>query len=277
LLSATVVVGFLNSLGWRWQTLREVGPEMLVSMSFSILLGWWIYRVIDQSLERAGLIAQLEETRAELITAHHAQGVMAERERMAREIHDTLAQGFASVVMLAQAAGAALDRRPGQVAADLATIETVARENLAEARALVAAFSPVDLDGTTLTQAVRRLAERFGRQTGVEVDLEVRDGVAGLSREQEVVLLRTVQEALTNVRRHAAARHVAVLLLADDEGARVEVRDDGTGFSQPAEDGFGLSGMRRRVSEIGGVLDVASAPGAGTRVVVRLPGTGVGP
>lgn len=274
-LTASATAGFLVSHGWSLGVLRVLGPQMLVSLLFSILLGMWIWRVIEQSGERAELIAQLEATRSELAAAHHAQGVMTERERVAREIHDTLAQGFTSIVMLSQAASAGLATRPERAVAQLAAIEDVARENLAEARALVSAYTPVDLDGSTLTEAVRRLVERFARQTGLQVDLRIGDGVAGLSRAQEVVVLRATQEALTNVRRHARAHRVLVRLEADERGTRVEVGDDGVGFVAPADAapaGFGLAGIRGRVSEVGGELDIASSPGGGTRVTVLLPG-----
>jgi signal transduction histidine kinase len=279
-LTLSCVVGFLSAGGWTMHSLAEIGPSMTVSLLSSLLLGFWISRIIDQSAERAELIEQLEATRSELGEAHHAQGVTAERERMAREIHDTLAQGFTSIIMLSQAARAQLeaqrtDRAP--VAARLDSIEDVARENLGEARALVAAFSPVALHGTTLTDAVRRLAQRFGAETGVAVDVAVGDssgGLALLTRDREVVLLRAAQEALANVRRHAQARLVTIRLTDDGCQATVQVDDDGVGFAPPGTNGtagFGLAGMRGRVRDAGGEVDVVSAPGAGTRVTVRVP------
>ena len=277
-LSVGALGGITAHEGWTAAALADNAPYALVSLLFSLLLGFWISRIIDQSRDRADLIRELEATRSELALADHARGVMAERERMAREIHDTLAQGFTSIIMLSQAAAAGGRRDPDQAVARLQAIEDVARENLAEARALVAAFSPVGLENTTLQGAVRRLAERFGRETGVEVTIEdaLPDG-GGLSRDQEVVVLRAVQEALTNVRRHARARHVGIRLVADDLGARVEIGDDGVGFApeaaRRADGGFGLVGMRGRVAEVGGEVDVASAPGRGTRVTVRLPAT----
>jgi len=202
--------------------------------------------------------------------------VTAERERMAREIHDTLAQGFTSIIMLTQAVRAEVEAGDPQPATDrLEAIELVARENLGEARALVAAFSPVALEGSTLTDAVRRLAERFGTETGVAIDVEVPTdstaALAALTREREVVLLRAAQEALTNVRRHARARLVTVRLSAEDSEALVEVQDDGVGFEPGRGVGFGLTGMRDRAHDTGGELDVSSAPGQGTRVRVRVP------
>jgi signal transduction histidine kinase len=278
--TVSAAAGFAAGEGWQPEAVREIGLQMLVSLLFSLLLGLWISGVIEQSKDRAGLIAQLEATRSELAEVNHAQGVTAERERMAREIHDTLAQGFTSVVMLAQAASAGMQRDPAAARARLGTIEDVARENLAEARALVAAFSPVGLDGVTLPDAVLRLAQRFGTETGLVVDVEVAGELAGLGRRREVVLLRAAQEALTNVRRHAQAQQVTVRLVADDEGARVEVDDDGVGFAVSGTTGtgglgtaagFGLAGMRGRVHEAGGEVDVASEPGRGTRVTVRVP------
>jgi signal transduction histidine kinase len=247
---------------------------MAISLLFSLLLGVWISRIIDQSRDRAELIAQLEAARTQLGEADHARGVMAERERLAQEIHDTLAQGYISIVMLAQAASAGLTKDPQRAADRLAMIEEVARVNLAEARALVAAFSPVDLEGSSLPDALRRLTERFAAQTGLALDVDLADGVAHLARDQEVVLLRAVQEALTNVQRHAGARRVVVRLMVDAAGVRVEVKDDGVGFAADAAgDGYGLAGMRGRVAQVGGELDVDSSLGAGTRVVVRVPVT----
>ncbi len=282
LLTAASTAGFGAFYDWAPGVLAAVVPQMLVSMGFSVGLGIWISRVIDQSRERGELLAQLEQTREELAAAHRAQGVVAERERVAREIHDTLAQGFTSVVMLAQAASGRLarDRDGSSRTADvdravalarLAAIEQVARDNLAEARALVAAFAPPGLDGATLSAALRRLTERFALETGLRVDVELSGALAPLSREQEVVLLRAAQEALTNVRRHARAQRVVVRLVADTVGARVEIGDDGIGLSPRVGEGFGLAGMRGRVTEAGGELNVASSPGTGTTVTVRLP------
>jgi signal transduction histidine kinase len=277
-LTVSSLIGFLTADGWSAHGFWVIGPSVMISLLFSILMGVWISRIIDQSQERAELIAQLQAARSKLGEAHHAQGVMAERERMAREIHDTLAQGFTSVIMLAQVARAQLDDR-APTAAALDSIEDVARENLGEARALVAAFSPVALDGSTLTDAVRRLTQRFGAETGVAIDVEVSGELAGLSRDREVVLLRATQEALANVRRHAQARLVTVRLAEDGVSAMVQVDDDGVGFeptgspagADGATGGFGLAGMRGRVLDAGGDVDVVSAPGAGTRVTVRVP------
>jgi signal transduction histidine kinase len=249
----------------------------VVSMVFSLGLGLWVSRVLYQSAHRADLIEQLERTRAELAAAEHERGVLAERERLAREVHDTLAQGYTSIVVLSQTAAAQLSSDVEGARERLAMIEEVARDNLAEARAVVAAFSPVALEDSTLVEALERLGERFARETGlaVRVDTAALAGSPSLHRDEEVVLLRGAQEALTNVRRHAEARSVVVRLGVAGAGERrqvsVHVEDDGVGFDPASALGSGLDGLRGRVAQVGGAVDVASAPGEGTRVTLRVP------
>ena len=249
----------------------------LVSMVFSLLLGLWVSRVLYQSAHRADLIQELERTRADLAVVERERGVLAERERLAREVHDTLAQGYTSIVVLSQTAAAQLDSDVEAARERLAMIEEVARDNLGEARAMVAAFAPVALEDSTLAEALERLADRFGRETGLAVRLDTAalTGEVALRRDEEVVLLRGAQEALTNVRRHADARSVVVRLSVTGEGDRrqvsVHVEDDGVGFDPRSSSGAGLDGLRGRVAQVGGAVDVASAPGEGTRVTLRVP------
>lgn len=270
-------------------SLADAGPfvtQAAIAIAFSVLLGLWVTQVAEQSEDRAELLAQLEAAQAEAAASHHAAGVMAERERMSREIHDTLAQGFTSVIMLAQTAAADLRRdRPEQAGERLDLIERTARDNLAEARALVAAGAPVGLAESTLTEALERLAVRFGQETGVRVRVVADDAaLAGLARDREVVLLRAAQEALSNVRRHARARNVDLVLTGDPAGrpgdpaasaargvVRLEVVDDGQGMDPTAVEGYGLRGMRDRVTSEGGDLAVTSDVGRGTRVRVTVP------
>ncbi|MEJ1110803.1 MULTISPECIES: sensor histidine kinase [unclassified Kribbella] len=278
--SVLLVIGVgsaqLWSAGWGWDAFWEILPWMAVSLVVSVLFGLWIARVITQSEQRAELIAQLESARDELNEAHHSAGVMAERERMAREIHDTLAQGMTSIVMLAQAAAVELQRGGTDgTAARLAAIEDTARENLAEARALVAAFTPVALSEATLAEVLRRQAERFAAETGVDVQVSLDlpdEEVAALPQGQQVVLLRSAQEALANVRKHAGATQVQITLGLSDGGVWIEIRDDGSGFAPgTSAGGFGLAAMRGRVEESGGSVQVESEPGRGTRVQVLVP------
>jgi signal transduction histidine kinase len=199
---------------------------------------------------------------------------VAERERLAREVHDTLAQGYTSIVVLAQTAAAQLPGDPGAAAERVALIEEVARDNLAEARAMVAAFAPVALDSSTLVEALQRLLERFGRETRLATRLDtaaLREAGPELSRAEEIVLLRGAQEALANVRRHAAASAVVLRLNRVGDTVSVHVEDDGVGFDPAATAGVGLAGLRDRAEAVGGEVDIASVPGQGTRVTVRVP------
>ncbi|WP_136519152.1 sensor histidine kinase [Cellulomonas telluris] len=273
--SVALTVGITASASTRLRPdgagLAEIAGQFAVALVFAVVLGLWVTQVAEQSEERAYLLDELRAAQDELAASHHASGVLAERARLAGEIHDTLAQGFTSVVMLAQAASAELDHdRVDQARTRLRHIEDVARDNLAEARALVAAFAPPGLDDGGLAAALRRLAQRFGEETGVRVQVEdVTDD--GVGREQQVVLLRAAQEALANVRKHAAASSVTLRLVRTGDDVLLEVVDDGTGLAPGTSEGNGLRGMRARVDAAGGALDVSGAPGAGTRVRLRVP------
>jgi signal transduction histidine kinase len=217
------------------------------------------------------LLGKLHAAQAQLALTNHEAGVLAERERLAREIHDTLAQGFTSVVMQAQAATAALDLGDDDAVRErLHVVEETARDNLAEARALVAAFAPVALQDASLPQALGRLGSRFAEETGLAVTVEA-DQVGALSPTVEVVLLRAAQEAFANVRRHARARSVVVRLGQAEKEVTLTVSDDGRGFGPDVTDGFGLAGMRERVRSAGGTLAVGPGDDGGTILCARIP------
>lgn len=240
-----------------------------IQLLFAIAMGMWVTGIVHQSVGRRAVIDELEEARAELATVSHRAGVLAERERLAREIHDTLAQGFTSVVVLLELAESDVDTDPAAARRRLVTARETARQNLAEARSLVAALTPVDLQVAPLPEALGRLTDRFEAETGLPARFSVRGAVRPLAANQEVVLLRSAQEALANVRKHAGAGEVTMTLLYSSEGAVLSVADDGAGFDPAAPTaGFGLAGMRRRVEEIGGALTLHSGPG-GTTAEVR--------
>jgi signal transduction histidine kinase len=238
------------------------------SGGFAVFYGNWVSRIIQQSAERAEIIDQLETTRAELDAAQHEAGRMAERQRLATDIHDTLAQGLTSILMLIQAAQADLDGSHPRAGRHLDLAARTARENLAETRILVEDLAPAQLDGGTLPDALRRLSQA----PGVDASFGLSGAPRPLPMATEVVLLRVCQEALANVRKHAGARSAAVRLDYDPDAIRLEVSDDGAGFD-PARinGGYGLRGMRTRVAEAGGTLTVRSTPGAGTHVSAMVP------
>ena len=235
----------------------------------------FIDAVMRESQQRHRLIAELESTRRELADAERAAGVLGERQRLAREIHDTLAQGFTSIVMLLEAAEAEIGSDQVAARRHLDQARRTARESLGEARGVVWALQPEALDGTSLPQALGRLAERLREETGVMASSRVTGTPYGLTPHAETALLRAAQEALANVRKHAQAHEVVLTLSYVADRVILDIRDDGRGFDPAAGvDGFGLRGMRARMEEIGGSLTVESTPGEGTTLVVAVPATG---
>jgi signal transduction histidine kinase len=270
-LAVAVSVGISSRYAFDLAVMGEVVPQMLVTLVFSIGLGLWFHVAMHRAEEQVRLLGQLHATQKQLALTSHEAGVLAERERLAREIHDTLAQGFTSVVMQAQAATAALDIGDDVAVRErLHVVEDTARDNLAEARALVAAFAPVALQDASLPQALGRLGTRFAEETGLAVAVET-DQVGALSPTVEVVLLRAAQEAFANVRRHAQAASVVVRLGQAEGEVTLTVADDGRGFDAEAVDGFGLAGMRERLRSAGGTLAVGPGDGGGTTLCARVP------
>jgi signal transduction histidine kinase len=242
-------------------------PVAVLGVIFALLVGVYIDRIARQSEERAEIIAELQARRAEVARLSHDAGVAQERARLAAEIHDTLAQGFTSIIALIQAAESVAGTDRDAANRHLGMAVRTARENLAEARALVTALTPVNLRAETLADAIGRQVDRLAEETGLGAEYEV-DGEPGeLPTAVEVVLLRTVQEALANVRKHAQASDVAVRLSFTDTAVTLTVTDDGIGFDSTLDPrGFGLRGMRARAGQIGADLEITSGPGNGTTV-----------
>jgi len=245
---------------------------VVFAIGFSYVYSRFMMQIIEKNLEHAALIEELSSIRHELAAAHHEAGMLAERHRLAGEIHDTLAQGFTSIVTLVQAAEAGLDPAAIEVRRHLDMALATARDNLAEARALVGALSPARLEDSSLGDALYRVAEAIGAETGIRARAEIAGAVRPLPTAAEVVLLRVCQEALANVRKHAAAHQVDVRLCYRDDAVQLEVADDGTGFdAETVNGGYGLRGMRDRVAAAAGTVQVRSAVGGGTTVLVELP------
>ncbi|GAA1529084.1 hypothetical protein GCM10009678_08760 [Actinomadura kijaniata] len=264
--AAAVVVGGLVGHG-------QVGAGAAVTVIayiVSALLGLGVHRFVRDNEERTRrLNTELAETRDQLAEAHRRQGATEERERLAREIHDTLAQGLASIVVLAEAARTNLDGDPAQSARQLTSIENTARENLAEARVLVGSAPQEGVASGSVARALRRTLDRFAEDTGITVTAELPD--VECDRPTRIALLRCTQESLANVRKHADATTVGVVLERHPHGIELEITDDGKGFVVARARGFGLDGMRRRMAELGGELTVTSSVGDGTRVLAVLP------
>ncbi|BFV55875.1 sensor histidine kinase [Kitasatospora sp. CMC57] len=249
-------------------TAKVLGP--VAGAVVALLTAYGYAALYREGRERQRLIDDLVRARDELAATQREAGRLAERQRLAREIHDTLAQGLSSIVLLARSAESALPADPGAARERIAEVGRTASANLAEARRFVQALTPPALDGVTLTEALRRLAD--GQGVAFHLDGEPYP----LPVEAEVALLRLTQEALANAARHAQAEAVAVTLTYLDDEVTLDVFDDGVGFDPhalPSGDGprFGLHGMRERIAALGGRLTVESAPGEGTVVAVSLP------
>ncbi|HET7077102.1 MAG TPA: histidine kinase [Chloroflexia bacterium] len=202
--------------------------------------------------------------------------VLEERNRMAREIHDTLAQGFTGIVVQLEAAEDTLTAEPAAAQAHLDRARALARDSLAEARRSVWALRPRALEGGDLAGALDRAAQALTAGTPTRAAVHVHGVPRPLPPDLAGHLLRIGQEALTNAVRHAAARQVAIDLTYDPAAVGLRVRDDGHGFDPAAPapaagGGLGLPGMRERVAGLGGTLTLTSAPGAGTEVRVQVP------
>ena len=251
----------------------------LLSVGLCILGALWIDAIMRQSQDRHRLIEELEVTRAELAVAERQAGTLSERQRLAHEIHDTLAQGVTSVVTLLEATEAEL--APGQATArrHLGHALRTARETLVEARRFVWALQPEALDRASLAEALGRLAATLADETGMTARFLLTGVPQPMGARAEIALLRAAQEATANIRKHAQASEAVLTLSYLDDRVILDVRDDGRGFDVAAADshraevsgGLGLRGLKTRLSILGGVLEVESAPGDGTVLVVQVP------
>ncbi|MFF4446345.1 sensor histidine kinase [Streptomyces sp. NPDC001502] len=251
-----------------------LGPLLGGAVAVATVLGYQaLYR---ESERRRELIEELITTRAELAAAERGAGILAERERLAREIHDTLAQGLSSIQLLLRAAERALPALPAQAPAleHIARAREAAQENLAEARRFVRALTPPDLERGSLAAALERLCAGV---PGPRVRFSLSGSPRVLPTPYEVALLRIAQSALANVVRHARAGRAEITLTFMDASVTLDIVDDGHGFdpssvaSGAGDGGFGLPAMRSRAETLGGLFTVESDPGQGTAVAVTLP------
>jgi len=243
-----------------------------LSLAFSLGLGLWITNIAQLGVERGRLLDELRAAQDELSVLNRDAGAFAERERLAREIHDTIAQDLTGLVLTAQRGLRELrSGNPTAAENQLEVLEENARNALAETRALVASGAAVGVETGGLATALGRLGERFQRETGITVQV-VADESAVLDRDGEVVLLRCAQEALANVRKHSAAASTILTLAAREHEISLSIADDGHGFDPGASStGFGLEGMRERLAFVRGALTVTAAPGGGTTLIASVP------
>jgi signal transduction histidine kinase len=263
-------------------------------------LAWFIRLAEKEKEQRDQALAELsranqmlEATLAEnaglhtqLLTQAREAGVLDERQRMAREIHDTLAQGLTGIITQLQAAEQ-IHEVPEQWRRPFEAVKKLARESLSEARRSVHALRPEPLETARLSDALADVANRWSQLRGLAVQVTTTGAARPMAPEAEFALLRTAQEALANVAKHAHATRVGVTLSYLQHEVALDVRDDGRGFD-PAElaagtarnaasqtsspgGGFGLTIMRQRVEGLSGILRIESEPGAGTGISASIP------
>ncbi|WP_203711226.1 sensor histidine kinase [Asanoa siamensis] len=279
MVAAAVVVVLI---GLRVRDLTGAGfsvVELLGTVVVSLAVGAFVHLIARQGLRRREALRALAAARAELAASARREGVLAERQRLAGEVHDTVAQLMVGVVTQLEAAQRSLDTDGARARGHLTRAVAAARDGLGEMRAAVQAIRPDTLDDG-LVAATRVAAHRWSHDTGLPVEVRVLGDPGDVGADTAHALLRGVQEALANVARHAGANAVRLTISAADDRVTVRVADDGRGFdpSDPSDPfdparrdgGFGLAAMRDRLAATGGTVSIDSAPGSGTTVILRV-------
>ncbi|MEJ5997811.1 sensor histidine kinase [Corynebacterium sp. H130] len=251
-----------------------VGPVLAALVTIAIFFAF--RRLWIAHLERERLFRELLHTRNQLAESEREAGMVAERQRIAHEIHDTIAQGLSTIQMLLRVATTEVekDQRDGAVK-HINLALTIAADNLSEARAMIGALQPATLEEASLERALQRIADS---SSVPEVDVTLEGTPRPLPMRVEATLLRIAQGALGNVEKHSGARRAKMTLTFEPDEVRLDVVDHGAGFDpavvaeRPAGLGhIGLSAMHSRAAEVGGELTVESTPGMGTAVSASIP------
>lgn len=270
------VLAVLVTAVWVAAWLADGAPAWIVAIPISVLAGsafisWAAGRIAADNRTKDELIARLESSRQQLAAAERERGALTERARFASEVHDTLAQGFTSIVLLSR-----IGKRTEPESTLLPQIEETALSNLDAARRLVENGRPVELENARLPDALRRQLHQVIGEDRSAMGITGTPCVHGGA--VEVTAFRAVQEALLNISRHADATSVRLDIQYLDDEFAMRISDDGCGFTsgdvvahEGVAGGQGLQAMRDRVASLGGMVDVDSTPGIGTTVSVRLP------
>lgn len=247
----------------------DVGRSLLINLAITtpmaVLIGWIIRAMEREAIRRREVNERLTELSAENARLQ----VLEERARVAREMHDTVAQGLTGIVTQLEVAEE-LTAPDDPVRGRIATARRLARDSLVEVRRSIEALRPGPLRDARLGEAVERTLAAWREEHGVTATFTVTGDARPLPPETEVAVLRAAQEALANVGRHARAGRADVTLSYMEDVVVLDVLDDGVGFA-PSVRGFGLTAMEERVALLGGTTTVDSAPGGGTAVTVAVP------
>lgn len=249
-----------------------------LALSIGSLMGYFIHAIIRQSRDRRSLIDKLENAQESLARMQHRAGALSERERVARELHDTVIQGLIGIITNLEAAEHTADNAESHTIY-LTQAKTLARESLKEARAFIHDTRPDVFQDRALADAIRYVLDMWFARTPVQAELVITGMPFVLSQPIELMLLRVLQEALSNITRHAGARQVKVTLSYMDSELILDIHDDGVGMHSNLTHthGFGLTNIRERVEHTGGTFIVESEADEGTTLVVILPTTALTP
>jgi len=235
----------------------------------STIIAVFISSIIIQSTERQRLIDDLTRSQANLMKAEREAGRLTERQRLARDIHDTVAQHFTSIIMHL---AAAKHSSPEAVQSEVQQAEEAAREGLGEIRRIIWDMQPEQIEKASLVEAVEELAARWSAENRVQVKMRVTGTPRSLPSSAETALLRISQEAMHNIKKYAQAKNVNITFSYMEDLFVMDIADDGLGF-EPSKirNGFGMKTMRDRAEELNGTLTVESEPGTGTAIAVSIP------
>jgi signal transduction histidine kinase len=279
--ACAVVAAMVVTTAVTWTRMTDrLDPTIVLGPVCVAVLAVGAYRALERdAAARQALLDDLHEAQGELADSQHRAGALAERARLSREIHDSVAQGLSSINLLLQAAEHEWDNRPAAARAHAAQAAATARDGLDEVRRVVRDLAPAELsagDGPALPAALRLACERLTAHAEVDLRVQVHGDPVRLDPEVETALLRTARGALANVLEHAAAHTVVVTLTYQPDAVSLDVRDDGRGMPARTDAlgndrGHGLAGIRDRIRALGGELVLESAPGEGTALAVSVP------
>lgn len=255
-----------------------IGPAVGCLFALGVARGY--LQLLKQAEQREHMLHALERAQsatehlqAELALSQRRAGELAERERIARDIHDTVAQAMSSMRLFAHAAAQRASSPTD--AASFTQLHDLATDGLTDVRRIIAALTPAELDDGALGEALKRMLHQLEQTTGIRTTLSIDPTLPTLTTATEVALLRAAQSILANVQAHAQARSVSVRLMDEESVVRLDIIDDGVGFNPATvaekSESYGLRLLRNRIRQLGGDLAVESSPGDGTACSVHLP------
>ncbi|MFF0344815.1 sensor histidine kinase [Kribbella sp. NPDC004875] len=272
-----VVAGMVVVTVVQWSRMADrLDPTIVLGPVCIAVLAVGAYRALERdALARQALLDDLHAAQGDLADAQHQAGVIAERARLSREIHDSVAQGLSSINLLLQAAEREWDDKPAAAREHAAQAAATARDGLDEARRVVRDLAPAELTAG-LPAALRRTCARLSAHSSLQVRVLVHGTPIALDSEVETAILRTARGALANVLEHAAATTAVVTLTYQPDAVVLDVVDDGRGLpgisvKMDSDRGHGLAGIRERLRQLGGTLVLESEPGEGTALAVSIP------